>query len=314
MFNVGKNYDAQESNLIRLHPKAGGVDIDFGSQHFRGVSADLFFGLDLNDFSRTYQNTRKLNISISINPSHWDVEQFLSYLTAGNLERTQKCTFHGDRDTGLRASNKLMSLLKFDHFDVDGVHYAYDSIGAACNRSYASVSHRKGNVFEKSSSHFEIKFRRQSGEEGPDEYLCLNIHLMPEKILPFGKPQALERLKQAIRLFYAELGLSSTASNPYTFRTNLKLALTVTLGDYEENGFSCKHEQSLDALENNGVAVKYTHFASENRGLSLWSYVQKAEKEKLHIALDAVSVTTDVPSPAEDVKSAPNAWSKKLAF
>jgi len=314
MFSLSKGCDSHESNLIRLHPKTGGVNIDFGGQCFHGVSTDLFFGLDLNDLSQTYQNTRKFNISISVNPNHWDVEQLLSYLTLGELECTQKCRFHGDIDTKLRASSKLMDLLKLKEFDVDGAHYIYDSVGAACNPSYASVSHRKGNAFEKSSSHFEIKFRRQSGEEGPDEYLCLNIHLMPEKVRPYGKPHALERLKKAINLFYAELGLSGTASHPYIFRTNLKLALKVTLDDHEAQGFSCKHEQSLEALQNRNEAAIYTQAAYQKKGLSLWDVIEQAEKKKSDASVNAAIITTDESTQAAEVKPALNAWSKKLAF
>jgi len=319
MFGVGKNNNSRESNLIRLHPKTGGVHINFGGQYFQGVSTDLFLGLDLKDLRRTYQNTRKFNLSISVNPSCWTIEQFLSYLTSGDLERTQKCALHGDKDTGLYASNHLMKLLSFEQFNVDGVHYAYDSIGVACNPSYASASQRTGNAFENSSSHFEIKFRRQSVQNGPDEYLCLNIHLMREQRRSFGQSETLERLKQAIQLFYAELGLST---RPHTSCTNLRQALTVTLSNYEAKGFSCKHEQSLDALENNAVAVKYTPDASRTQGLSLWDCAkksQKSQKNKKHASLnvkpsDAAMVTTSVLPPAAEEKPAPNAWSTKLTF
>ena len=309
MLRSSKNDDSHKGNLIRLHPKTGGVNIDFGGQRFHGVSTDLFFGLDSNDLSQTYQNTRKFNISIAVNPNHWGVDQLLSYLTFGDLERTHKCALHGDIDTGLRASKKLMNLLKLNQFNVDGVHYVYDSIGVACNPLYASVSHRRGNAFETSSSHFEIKFRRQSGEEGPGEYLCLNIHLMPENSRPYGKSHALERLKQAIHLFHAELGLSNTPSHPYTFCTSLKLALNVTLDDYEAKGFSCKHEESLDALEDHDVAVQYRRDSSTNKGLSLWDYVKKDDKQKL----DAATVTTNV-SLSEEVKPVVNAWAKTRTF
>lgn len=317
MFSVRKNHDVRESNLIRLHPKAGGVNINFGRQYFQGVSTDIFFSLDERDLRKTYHSTRKLNISISVNPMCLSVEQFLSYVTSGKLERTQKCTFHGDIETGLYASNRLMELLSFKQFDIEGKRYVYDSIGVACNQAYASVSHRKGNDFENSSSHFEIKFRRQSDTQGPKEYLCLNIHLMPEHSRSYGWSEALERLKQAICLFYTELGLGTHSNTSHTFRTNFRLALNVTLNNYEKEGFSCKHEQSLDVLETNAMAVRYTHDASKNTGLSLWDYAEKTkrtQKNKKHAALNAATATMDTSLEVAEEKPRPNAWAKKLTL
>ncbi|MDF1683447.1 MAG: hypothetical protein P1U36_02195 [Legionellaceae bacterium] len=316
--------------MIRLHPKTGGVNINFGDQYFHGVSADVFFGLDLNDFSQTYQNSRKFNLSISVNPSCWSTEDLLSYLTLGELERTSKCDFHGDIETKLHASKQLKKLLKLEQlghvFVVDGMHYIYDSIGVACNRRYQSVSHRQGNAFEKSSSHFEIKFRRQPseheiGEQEADEYLCLNIHFMPENTRAYGKGHTLERLKQAIHLFYAELDLPTTPVS-YTSSTSLKIALRVTLDNYEELGFSCKHKKSQNVIERHALATHYTHSKSNQRGLSLWDYVATSEETKLHSSLSE-SVSSSVASsntapPEDDVKSdikpVVNAWSKKLTL
>ena len=243
-----------ESNLIRVHPKRGGLTIDYGAQHFHGVNADLFFGLDLHDFSQTYHITRKFNISIAINPSYCSAEAFLAFVTKGDLEKTKKCELHGDKDTGLRAEKRLLELLSPGVFDVDGVRYVYDSIGVACNNAYKPVAHRTGNDFKNSSNHFEIKFRRDPEGALPHEYLCLNIHLMKETSKPFGKAEAMERLKQGIGLFYAELGLRAA----HTLRTDLKSALTVTLGNFEVRGFSCKHEESLAVLFKYHEAKRYT--------------------------------------------------------
>lgn len=321
MFSLAKKSKPRERNLIRLHPKTGGVNINFGGQEFHGVSTDVFFGLDLNDFSQTYQNSRKFNISISVNPVSWSTENLLSYLTFGELERTPKCDFHGDIETKLHASKKLKNLLKLDQLEhvliVDGVPYVYDSIGVACNRGYKSVSHRQGNAFEKSSSHFEIKFRRQSGEEGPDEYLCLNIHLMPENNRAYGQSQAIVRLKQAIHLFYAELGVLIAPSS-YVSSTSLKTALRVTLDNYEELGFSCKHRQSQDVLENNAIATQHTHRKASSSGLSIWDYVEPSLTAKSRTSLGEpvyASVTSNDAAPSEDdAKPVANAWSKKLVL
>jgi hypothetical protein len=321
MFSSSQIKKSSVSNLVRLHPKNGGVNIEFGGQSFHGVSTDVFLGLDLNDLSETYQNSRKLNLSISVNPSCWSTEDLLSYLTFGELERTQKCKFHGDIDTGLRASEKLKGLLKLKQLgnalEVDGVAYAYHSIGVACNSRYQSVSHRQGNAFEKSSSHFEIKFRRQSGEDGPDEYLCLNIHLMPENTKAFGKQHALERLKQAIHLFYVELGLNLAPAS-YIPVTKLITALYVTRSNYEELGFSCIHRQSQDVLENSVIASEHSHRKSSIGSLSVWDYIEKSMSAKSGTPLGEpahTSVTDNEASPPTvEVKPVANAWSKKLKF
>jgi hypothetical protein len=325
MYRSAKKNKPRANNLIRLHPKTGGVNINFGGQEFHGVSTDVFFGLDLNDFSQTYQNSRKFNISISVNPGSWSTESLLSYLTSGELESTLKCDFHGDIETKLHASRKLKNLLKLEELDhvliVDGMPYIYDSIGVACNRGYKSVSHREGNAFENSSSHFEIKFRRQSGEEGPDEYLCLNIHLMPENNQAYGQSQAIARLKQAIHLFYAELGLSIMPSS-YVSSTSLKTALRVTVDNYEELGFSCKHKKSQGVIENNMIASQYTHRKASSIGLSVWDYVEPSMKAKSQVSTGKNTKTSvtgnDVAPPEDDMKSdvtpVVNAWSKKLSL
>lgn len=316
MFSVGKKKDSSKRNLIRLHPISGGTTIHFGNQLFQGVSPDLFVSLDLNDFSQPYEITRKFNISIAINPRLWNVDEFLAHLTSGDLEETDKCKLHGDIDSGLSVSNQLMSLLTHDEFYVGGMKYVYHSIGVACNPNYASVSSRQGNDFENRSSHFEIKFQRQSNEASPIDYLCLNIHLMPEKNKPYEKKHALERLKQAINLFYAELGLSAR----YTPRTNLQLALTVTLDDYESQGFSCKHARSLEALEQFKLYSKNTVGALKKKRLTFFEAImERAIKQTPPASLNtapepnAVIVTTDVlPTVAEVVPAArPNAWSKR---
>lgn len=242
------------SNLIRLHSEKGGLSIDYGQQRFQGVSTDLFFGLDLNDFSRPYQITRKFNLNISINPNHWSTKACLDFLTNGRLEKTQKCTLHGDIDSGLCAHENLLNLLSPDAFNVDGVYYEYDSIGVACNHAYAPVGHRIENEFENRASHFEIKFRRVSDDALPQEHLCLNIHLTQETSQPFGKVDVMARLKQGIALFYAELGLCAA----YTRCTDLKSALTVNLDNYVARGFSCRHKASLAVLSQHNDAKMYT--------------------------------------------------------
>ena len=304
MFKSSKKNDVQTSNLIRLHPKKGGVDIIFGGQSFHGVSTDVFLGLDQNDLSQTYQKTRKFNLSLAVNPNLWRVEQFLSYLTSGNLESTSKCMFHGDRETGLNASHNLMNLLPLHRFHIDGVCYVYDSIGVACNWGYAPVSQRQGNNFENTSSHFEIKFR---AENEPNTYLCLNIHVMPERTRKYGQREALERLEQAIRLFYAELGLLNTGAYPYKSCTHLKTALKVTADNYDKQGFSCKHGRSLDALDNYAVAQEYR----PHRGTFLFgNCIEKALKE----TKPSVCLMVESSPQADEKPPSTNAWSKKLTF
>jgi hypothetical protein len=328
VFSSSQKNKPSNSNLVRLHPKSGGVDINFNNQRFHGVSSDVFLGLDLNDYSRTYQNTRKLNLSISVDPCSWKTEDLLSYLTHGELQCTSKCTLHGDKATGLLASPELLKLLKLaqfpDGFQVDGLHYVYDSIGVACNPGYESVSHRQGNAFKTSSSHFEIKFLCQTDERGSGEYLCLNIHLMPDNTGSYGKIHALERLKQAINLFYAELGLKIAPAS-YKASTSLRTALNVTLDNYENMGFACIHGKSQEAIENNTVALKYTKDSSGSQGLSLFDYISTTKMQKQHKNMKKIvgvsdDATADVAVlPANDKQSEQseqdsNAWSKKLTF
>ena len=55
-----RNYKTDD-NLVRLHPKDGGVEIKYGNQKFSGVSSDVFVGLDKFDMSKPYLITRKFN-------------------------------------------------------------------------------------------------------------------------------------------------------------------------------------------------------------------------------------------------------------
>ena len=311
------------SNLIRLHPITGGVDINFGTQYFQGVSPDVFLGLDLNDFSKTNQITRKLNLSISVDPRDWKTEDLLSYLTKGQLQRTSKCELHGDKNTGLIASPRLRTLLMLEQLSntitVVGLRYVYDSIGVACNPGYKSVSHRQGNAFETSSSHFEIKFLRQTDEPGPAEYLCLNIHLMPDNTGSYKKEHAIERLKQAIHLYYAELGLK-TAPASYQSSTRLRAALKVNLANYEKMDFACIHGKSQEAIGNNAVALHYTKDSSIHEGYSLFDFVSTTKKQNRHkkkiarVPYDDATDTAVLPENDKQPEQAVNAWSKKPTF
>lgn len=326
MNEIGKKKIIKPSpkgNLARVHPTTGGVNIDFGGQCFHGVSSDLFLGFDINDPSQTYQNTRKLNLSISINPGEYSTAAFLSFLTQnglnntenvpGCLTRTKKCKYHGDAETGLRASVKLLKMLSYQSFDVDGLHYEFDSIGVACNESYGSVGHRKGNAFKNSSSHFEIKFKKLPADSPPYEYLCLNIHLKPKATQGFGKSAALQRLEQAIGLFYAELGLQPS----YKCSTALKQSLTMTEANYKQNGFGCKHKHSQEVLEDNILAKSYRHGGKENEVFSLLDYLKapKQKKGDTQLKRAAPQLAHAMPLSAGDlskdeisVKPTKNAW------
>ena len=293
-----------KGNLIRLHPKQGGLTIDYVNQRFCGVSTDVFFGLDLNDFSQPYQITRKFNMSIAINPNHWSTEAFLAHLTNGKLEKNKKCALHGDINSGLSAHENLLSLLHRQTFHVDGVLFTYDSIGVACNSAYGPVAHRTGNDFENSTSHFEIKFRRESERALPQEYLCLNIHLMTETGKSFGKTQAIERLKQGISLFYAELGLRAG----YNPDTDLQSALTVTLDNYVARGFSCKHKASLAVLLEYHEVKRYTKVKPHQVDASL------KEKPKPTVAFFTQSPDDFPPLSAGNPKKIDVAGSNKPSF
>lgn len=243
-------------NLIRLHPKGGGLTIDYLRQHFAGLSPDLFMGLDPANYTELYALTGKLNVSIAINPYLWPAEDFFRFFTQSSsgeepfrskaLQATEKCAIHGDLDTGLVAHENLRKLLgfpKFSKFEMNGEKYEYHSIGVAAQPGYGVVDHRKDNPIGGSGSHFEIKFKR-SGSTLPLKYLCLNFHIRSERDDRFGKAQAIERMCAAIRLFFNELGILPGA-RPIT---KLITALRVNLDNFEALGFECRHPKSLEVL------------------------------------------------------------------
>jgi len=263
-----------EYRLIRIHPNAGGVEIRQGDQKFIGVSPDIFLGLDTYDSSKIYFTTRKLNCAISLNPDISPTLEFLSYLTEGPLEKTAKCRFHGDKNTGLRGSAALLSLLKLKEFKIAGKKYQYDSVGVAANNGYAPVSFRRGNRCWNFSSHLEIKFLSESLKKGqPGELLCLNIHLMASDKPYFTQASALKRLELAMQMLYHELGLLVLKFSP---QTALRRTFDVTLENYESLGFSIEHEESLLALGRYDVASLYTASSDLLKGYSLGDFLVTA--------------------------------------
>ena len=141
-------------------------------------------------------------------------------------------------------------------FNVDDACSVYDSIGVASNPDFAAACHREHNAFEGRTSHFEIKFRRESTDSVPAEFLYLNIHLSNDTKNTFGETEVCERLKQGIRLFYSELGVLNTTT-AYSLQTNLRASLNVTLDNYEAHGFSCQHPTSLLVLNQYNEARQY---------------------------------------------------------
>lgn len=259
---VGAKRDSSmdESNLIRLHPKDGGISCTFNGQIFEGLSPDVFAALNLRDYSELYMVTRKFNISVAVNPALWPAEAFFCYLTCGvdgqdpfackALKKTDKCSIHGDQETGLCAHSNLLRLLGVGAhstgFKVNASTYVFDSIGVATELGYKGVNHRVDNDFDNSTSHFEIKFKRID-RTLPLEYLCLNFHLRPDLEKPFGSKATLERLNVAFQLFFRELGVLPELGKPVTC---LRKALEVTPDNFKDKGFSCRHKRSLEVLDN----------------------------------------------------------------
>ena len=276
-----------EDNLIRLHPSEAGKTIQFNGQLFQGVSPDIFIGLDHYDPSSAYQITRKFNLSLQINPALWSSKDFFKYFTQGKgdgsdpfqskaLELTEKCAIHGDTDSNLHAHNHLTKLLLSPldmlsdqedwGFTAGGVDYKYHSIGVAANKGYGPVGTRK-------TSHFEIKFQRQSLGPSHQEFLCLNIHLSPTQ-KDYGKEGAIERLTQGIKLFYSELGL---LGNKYVPQSNLLTGLSVTLENYASKGFSCQNSNSLKVLESHHEAARHTK--SGKNSMNIWDLIDNPSKQ-----------------------------------
>jgi hypothetical protein len=183
--------EENKNRMIRLSHR--GKEIDFGGQHFKGVSPDVYIYLDRGNFT-PYTLTTKLNLTIQINPHCFPLEDFLHCFTNQVTEKTKKCAFHGDENTGLNLSPLLEKLLQPEGFPLKKNQaqncwgfswcnraYKYLSIGLAANPKYGPVSTRQGNDFEGKASHFEIKFKRDGSKPGDmpqHEYLCLNIHLL----------------------------------------------------------------------------------------------------------------------------------------
>lgn len=266
-----RNYKTDD-NLVRLHPKDGGVEIKYGNQKFSGVSSDVFVGLDKFDMSKPYLITRKFNISIAVNPTKWPAKDFFKTFMVGGpkrgcpfdtnaLAKTKKSNIHGDDKTGLLASKELLGILnqkglikpsgKQNGFMVGHEIYVYDSIGVAANNDYNKITTRTEN----NSSHFEIKFRKLSNGI-PKEELRLNIHLSATA-KSYGKEAVCERLKAAVLLFYAELGALNDPYKQYKTSTDIRSFLSVNLEDYDFNGLSCRHAKSKEVLEEYTVAKKY---------------------------------------------------------
>ncbi|MFI4918445.1 MAG: hypothetical protein ACHP65_02710 [Legionellales bacterium] len=257
-----KKHPEAENNLVRLHPNEGGVTVNYANQTFQGLTPDVFIGLDYFDITESYRSTRKFNISIAVNPEQWPAKDFFSYFTQGEnaadaftsaaLQKTDKCIIHGDKNTGLEAHKNLLDLLQPKNlkptnqaqgfgFDVDNKTYLYDSIGVAANSGYKPTGMRQN-----ATSHFEIKFICLSNQRSAD-MLCLNIHLSPNKTHQFGQASVCERLKQAVNLFYDELGV--LANSKHKPKTRLRASLDITLDNYQTNNFSPDHEVSIAVLE-----------------------------------------------------------------
>ncbi len=250
---------SEEFRLIRLHPAEGGAAVRHAGHRFVGVSPDIFVSLDKFDRSDTYLRTLKFNLGMSINPALWPTKDFLCYFTEGPLEKTDKCQFHGDKETGLTASANLLNFVRLKSFTVAGKRYSYDSIGIAMNDKYQQVSHRRGNEYSNISSHFELKFLSTATDKRPPELLCLNIHITAVDGPRFNQDKALDRLKASVDLFYSELGLSES----YELKTDLRKAFEVNLGNCEAKGFLIKHGDSVTAYEDYGLARLHTRRKAE---------------------------------------------------
>lgn len=274
--------------LIRIHPNEGGKAIAFKGQDYRGVSPDVFVAPDKWDNTVAYWITRKLNLTIQINPNLFSTESFFKQVTVGSfgedafknaLKRKEESNIHGDDRTGLRAHPMLLKHLKeglhltakddFIKFNSGGVHYVFHSVGVAANQNYAAAGHRVLNDFKNRTSHFEIKFYRQD-KLPPYEFLCLNIHLQATN-KNFGPKEAMDRLHNAIDLFYRELGvLAGDNSKPIT---RLQQALSVDHMNYEEKGFNVANATSLVVALKVREAKAHIKQAGDPRGFNLSFYL-----------------------------------------
>ncbi len=263
---AGAGAGAGKPDLVRLHPALGGQKVNFAGQCFIGASPDVFINLDKYNPARVYRVTRKVNLTIGINPDAWSTEDFFRYFTRGQradgtlvdpfrtgaLRAEEKCAIHGDKESRLFPSIVLKIFLEYGRLDksfkVGDAVYMFDSIGVAANRKFEAVDHRAGNPFNSTGSHFEIKFKRISDPVlgGPvEEYVCLNLHLSADS--RWDQEAVKKRLQAAVRLFSAELGVRKPDN--YRPETRLRDSFEVTLYNYADYGFLCRHELSRQALQ-----------------------------------------------------------------
>lgn len=267
--NSEKNSNPQhEPNLIRLHPTSGGTSLIFETHSFERVSPDVFIALDHYSPS-AHIITRKFNLTLSVNPDLWPVREFFDHFTNGALSHTQKCRFHGDKETGLLESNNLLDDLKAPlaikgpapftfsvRVGTECFDYRYDSIGVAANERFGAVSQRKDTPFFNQTSHFEIKFCRLNPKSIQTEYLCINIHLQATTSQAVDRVAVHRHFKKGIRLFYHELGILPKQTMP--FQTRLRDALCVMKNNAHAYQFSPSSVQSKNVMENNACLAQYS--------------------------------------------------------
>lgn len=214
----------RDCNMVRLHPKTGGVRLTFNNQNFKGVSFDVFSQLDSYDAASIYRVSRKANMTIKINPKELKPDAFFKKLVGvskeGRLQgRDQKSSYNGDT---VEPTKYLQDLLP--NFQLDDTNYVFDSVGIAAGKGYASYNHRR-------SSHMEIKFLRQ-GANLPmgGEHLVLNLHL---SACDTSRGDPFQRLENCIGLFY-HLACTDKSKESGALMTTLQ---KITLDNFKDKKY-----------------------------------------------------------------------------
>lgn len=227
--------------LIRIHPKAGGADRNFGGHRWRGVVWDKYVFLNKADRAAFYEEVLKFNVNISMNTTEGTAcrDFFYQVTTAVEiddtgkkiainpfgtaLKKTRKCEIHGDKETGLYPSAWLIDKLSRSDlksakkgppcFSLGDDVYVFYSVGVAANWDLRPVDRDDpGTKFASRTSHLEIKFTKKlaPGTKEHPQLVCLNVHLQSaykheKSPKDFTVKAALGRLATAIEFFYVEL-------------------------------------------------------------------------------------------------------------
>jgi hypothetical protein len=213
--------------MIRVHPSCGGLRIQNEDDFFQGVSTDVFFQLDLFDPSQTYHVTRKINMTIQIDPSLVPCDAFFeSFIESGNLHEKGKSIYCGN--TGQGGLVARLGSIPLHSFVIQGEPYAFDSIGIAAGEGFVGLNGRR-------CSHLEIKY---VSRQTPLESMVLNLHLSSKHGSGYNLQAVRKRFHACMNLFEVLLRRSKQVLRVLPKHLDVKVLRELTLANFSECGYS----------------------------------------------------------------------------